>query len=224
MDSREDFPRVSLATVNDWHRLKSNYTSAVLDVLEEHIQSLPPSPERETLLAYTNQYIERVFEMAQPNLRVNGHNFESLDQNEQNTEPFDEALDRRIWSLANTRLQWQKRIAETRRTLPHDFEGTIHTLLNQQRGVDAETTAAIELRTPEDVDPDAFEGMFHLGHLNNSVKTTFSKSEAPHEPPIEEGFQKTAALSEELDQTTASQEERAARARIAAGEMKALKT
>ena len=36
------------------------------------------------------------------------------------TEPFDEALDRRIWSLADTRMQWLKRIAETRRKLPEE--------------------------------------------------------------------------------------------------------
>lgn len=53
-------------------------------------------------------------------------------------EPFDEALDRRIWSLADTRLQWHKRIAETRRELPISIEGTVVDLLEEQRVADAE--------------------------------------------------------------------------------------
>ncbi|KAG6845051.1 hypothetical protein H0H87_001388 [Tephrocybe sp. NHM501043] len=139
--------------------------------------------------------------MAQPNLRVNGQNYESLDENEHNMEPFDEALDRRIWSLADTRLQWQKRIAETRRTVPREIEASLLDLLEQQRVVDAEITAAFhELDAePEDVD-----------------------DVMPRHSYIEEGFHKTVALGEELDQTTMSQEERARRARVATGEVKAL--
>lgn len=52
-------------------------------------------------------------------------------------EPFDEALDRRIWSLADTRLQWHKRIAETRRTIPTEIETTVSTLLERHRELDA---------------------------------------------------------------------------------------
>ena len=44
-------------------------------------------------------------------------------------ELFDETLDRRIWSLADTRLQWHKRIAETRRTIPMEIESTLSVLL-----------------------------------------------------------------------------------------------
>ena len=52
-------------------------------------------------------------------------------------EPFDETLDRRIWSLADTRLQWHKRIAETRRTVPVETESTMKTLLEHHRELDA---------------------------------------------------------------------------------------
>lgn len=51
-------------------------------------------------------------------------------------EPFDETLDRRIWSLADTRLQWHKRIAETRRTVPAETESTMKTLLEHHRELD----------------------------------------------------------------------------------------
>jgi hypothetical protein len=51
-------------------------------------------------------------------------------------EPFDEALDRRIWSLADTRLQWHKRIAEARRTIPTEIEANISKLCDQHKELD----------------------------------------------------------------------------------------
>jgi len=51
-------------------------------------------------------------------------------------EAFDEALDRRIWSLADTRLQWHKRIAEARRTIPKEIETNVSTLIQQHRELD----------------------------------------------------------------------------------------
>lgn len=54
-------------------------------------------------------------------------------------EVFDETLDRRIWSLADTRLQWHKRIAETRRSIPSEIESTVSNLLAQHRELDTAT-------------------------------------------------------------------------------------
>ena len=51
-------------------------------------------------------------------------------------EAFDEALDRRIWSLADTRLQWHKRIAEARRTIPAEIEANISKLHEQHKELD----------------------------------------------------------------------------------------
>lgn len=52
-------------------------------------------------------------------------------------EPFDEALDRRIWSLADTRLQWHKRIAEARRTIPKEIETNLSALIERHRELDS---------------------------------------------------------------------------------------
>lgn len=52
-------------------------------------------------------------------------------------ELFDETLDRRIWSLADTRLQWHKRIADTRRTVPREIEKTLSSLLEQHKELDS---------------------------------------------------------------------------------------
>lgn len=76
-------------------------------------------------------------------------------------ESFDEALDRRIWSLADTRLQWQKRIAETRRKVPMDIENTFTELFEQQRAADAETLARIIAESMEEENADSFgDGKF----------------------------------------------------------------
>ena len=59
-------------------------------------------------------------------------------------EPFDEALDRRIWSLAATRLQWQKRISETRRKLPLEIQATVLELLEEHKAAEAEEIASLQ--------------------------------------------------------------------------------
>ncbi|GLB35221.1 hypothetical protein LshimejAT787_0207860 [Lyophyllum shimeji] len=207
MDSREDLPRVSVDSVQAWHRLKNNCRTAALASLEEHIAAHGLIGERDALVAHTNQFVERTFQMAQPNLRINGQNYESLDQDEQNTEPFDEALDRRIWSLADTRLQWQKRIAETRRTLPQEIATTILDLFDQHRITDGEEMGALGGDTTggEDTEPEE----------NDDALPRYSE--------VEQRFQKTLAIGEEMHQMVASQEERAERMRTVSGEVKALK-
>ncbi len=74
-------------------------------------------------------------------------------------EAFDEALDRRIWSLADTRLQWHKRIAEARRTIPNEIETKVSTLIQQHRELDN-----TDLFQPEDAEePMVDETCEHLG-------------------------------------------------------------
>jgi len=207
MDSREDLPRVSVDSVQDWHRLKTSYRSAALASLEQHIIAHGLTSERDALVAHTNQFIDRTFRMAQPNLRINGQNYESLEQDEQNTEPFDEALDRRIWSLADTRLQWQKRIAETRRTLPQEIATAVLDLFDQHHTTDREEMVTFREGTTGVEDAELEQ--------NNDALPRYSQ--------MEERFQKTLAIGEELHQMMASQEERAERMRTVTGEVKALK-
>lgn len=53
------------------------------------------------------------------------------------TEPFDEALDRRIWSLSVEKMQWDKELAERRREVPVQMESLLEDIL-AQAGTEAE--------------------------------------------------------------------------------------
>ena len=68
-------------------------------------------------------------------------------------EPFDESLDRLIWSLADNRLKWQKRIAETRRTVPQEIELAVGTLLEQHHAADTTTLPPLPDDDEEEEDP-----------------------------------------------------------------------
>jgi len=68
-------------------------------------------------------------------------------------EPFDESLDRMIWSLADNRLKWQKRIAETRRTVPQEIELAVGTLLEQHHAADTTTLPPLPDDDEEEEDP-----------------------------------------------------------------------
>lgn len=67
-------------------------------------------------------------------------------------EPFDEALDRRIWALADTRLGWHKVVAETRRTVPMEIEATFEKLIRQERDADA-ADDDLYISVEEDTEP-----------------------------------------------------------------------
>ena len=187
MDNREDHPRVSVGTVQDWQKLKSYYRAAFIQAITQIASTQGLAREQNVAVAHMeqvyfsliesislsntkfSQWIERTFNYAQPNLRINGNAFESLDESARGTylslnslwlelisglemEPFDEALDRRIWSLADTRLQWHKRIAEARRTIPSEIEANISKLREQHRELDTASASHPDEDMEETVD------------------------------------------------------------------------
>lgn len=66
-------------------------------------------------------------------------------------EPFDEALDRQIWSLADSRLGWHKSLAPTRRTVPREVESTLrefHGRSQQETSMDNDTDMDVDESMP----------------------------------------------------------------------------
>lgn len=79
-------------------------------------------------------------------------------------EPFDEGLDRHIWSLSDQSLQWDGEIARKRREKPVEVERLMRELVEAQKAVDEEEEEAFKrtstgnMAVDEDEHGDATEG------------------------------------------------------------------
>ncbi|KAI0928116.1 hypothetical protein AcV5_005787 [Taiwanofungus camphoratus] len=196
---REDLSRISVDSLQDWQRIKANYTSAALSALDEELAMSGSAAEKDVLLRHLQQFIDRAFDMTKRNLRINGRNFEDVDEDEQEEEPFDEGFDRHIWSLAEQSLKWDREIAAKRRERPKEVETLMEDLLERRRAFDEETV--------DDEEPE-------IVHEDLSA-TTYDN--------VEQVSLQIYAISEELKQSVPVQSERSERVRTVASEMKALK-
>jgi len=201
METREDLHRIAVGNVQDWQILCSNYRHATLASFQSQILAHGLNNETDTLLAHINQYIERTFSIARPNLRVNGQNLESLDENGREMEAFDETLDRRIWSLADNRIKWHTLIAERRRLVPIETERTVTTLLGHHHNLD------------DDALPALLDAEEEIAYMQDDVQTK----------RIEQTLLETSAAVTELDQIISREYERVNRVKIVTTEVKSLK-
>ncbi|KAJ2917600.1 hypothetical protein MD484_g2753, partial [Candolleomyces efflorescens] len=172
MASREEFPKISVDKIENWNRVASNCRKAGSQVAEAlAAEANLSSADRDLVLRYMDEYMNQAFLNSQPNLRVNGHSFASLQSHGDpfaETETFDEALDRRVWSLADTRLQWHKRLAENRRTAPTEIRDSVAQLLEQHRTLDEDNDAALVV--PDAEDNAVVEADLDIASLSESVR------------------------------------------------------
>jgi hypothetical protein len=54
-ESREDIPRISIDTLRDWHRIKANFSKAVLEQFDQVIRQSGLESERASLLPHVQQ-------------------------------------------------------------------------------------------------------------------------------------------------------------------------
>ena len=54
-ESREDIPRISIDTLRDWHRIKANFSNAVLEQFDQAIRQSGLESERASLLPHVQQ-------------------------------------------------------------------------------------------------------------------------------------------------------------------------
>jgi hypothetical protein len=128
-ESREEMQRISIDSLKDWHRMKSNFTKAVFEQFDQGIRQNKLESERASLLPHLQQYIDTTLEKAKPNVRINGKKFEEMNgDDDREIEPFDEALDRETWSLYNQRLQWDLDLATKRRKRPQEVADLFESL------------------------------------------------------------------------------------------------
>ncbi|PBK96584.1 hypothetical protein ARMGADRAFT_701255 [Armillaria gallica] len=202
--SRDDILRVNVDTQADFQRIKADYSRQFLSFVEEQIRTQGLESQRAAMVAHAQQYLDRTFSMAQSNLRINGRN-QSLVEGDPDMEPFDEALDRRIWALADTRLGWHKVVAETRRTVPMEIEATFEKLIRQERDADA---ADDDLDISVEEDTETLPG-------DEFLARRYSK--------IQDELHKAIAETTALDQAIPNQTERSLKYENASAEIKTLK-
>ncbi|KAF7777439.1 hypothetical protein Agabi119p4_3511 [Agaricus bisporus var. burnettii] len=199
---REELLRISVGSLADWEHIKNDLRADALALFRDTLDSEDVQPsERTAVLADFNNFLDDTFSMAEPNLRVNGHNFEKMNNTGQDMEAFDEALDRRIWSLADTRLQWHKRTTRMRREAPEEIQARLSSHLD--RLVKAYHQPIPDMPDQEDEVPDR----------QSPVVST----------EVAEEFHKTSAVVRELGQGMPSQQQRVSLAEKATGELKSMK-
>src|SRR6267154_730227 len=54
-ESREEIPRISIDTLRDWHRIKANFSKAVLEQFDQAIRQSGLESERASLLQHVQQ-------------------------------------------------------------------------------------------------------------------------------------------------------------------------
>ncbi|KAL5518979.1 hypothetical protein ACEPAH_662 [Sanghuangporus vaninii] len=182
---RDELPRVSVETLQDWLRIRENFTSASIAALESRLAERGSEDQQHVFLPHIKQYVERTFQMAKPNLRINGRNFDEYDNDEQDMDQFDEALDRRVWSLSDQRLKWDLEIALKRRGVPMEVETLMRDLMAQQRQHDENLLSGKE--GDMDVDEEALGGQQNLSTLNPEL--------------VEFGAEVQQSLPEQLERT-----------------------
>ncbi|KAJ3998052.1 hypothetical protein F5050DRAFT_1747388 [Lentinula boryana] len=191
--TKEDL-RVSIETMSDWSRVKANYAQAARTALAKELIARDLS-ESSSLSQHLDQFIQNTFRLVQPNLRVNGQSFE---RSEDDIEPFDESLDRHVWSLHDQRLGLQKTIAVTRRIEPSKIEKTMLGSLEQYHKLDALESELEDF--PED--------------LTMDIDDT-----AAFRPEVD-ALLRTAAWAQELSQSIPNQTERTTRLKTVTAELK----
>jgi len=130
---REEIPRIGVDTFDDLERIKADFTRQMLAVFEQKLTASALSTDGDAIKAHLMAWRDRTFEIAKPNLRINGINYEDHTQEADETEPFDEALDRQIWANHDEKLIWDKTLADSRRIKPVQIQKLMEDLLVRQR-------------------------------------------------------------------------------------------
>ncbi|KAJ3937394.1 MAG: hypothetical protein NXY57DRAFT_568781 [Lentinula lateritia] len=193
--SKEDL-RVSIETMSDWSHIKANCAQAAKTSLAKELV-LAGLSESSALSQHLDQFIQNTFRLAQPNLRVNGQSFD--ERVEDDIEPFDEALDRHVWSLHDQRLGLHKTIATTRRTEPWKIEKTLLGSLEQNHKLDG-------------LESEFNDSQEHLTMGIDGVEDL--------QPEVEDALLQTTAWAQELSQSIPNQTERTARLQNVTTELK----
>ncbi|KZO97724.1 hypothetical protein CALVIDRAFT_496881 [Calocera viscosa TUFC12733] len=180
---REDIPRIGVDTFDDLERIQADFTRQMLAVFEQKLAASGLGAEEEAIKAHLMAWRDRTFEIAKPNLRINGVNYEDHNQEVDETEPFDEALDRQIWANHDEKLIWDKTIADSRRVKPVQIQKMMEDLLVRQRveedvepeAEDEEMDESLTMPNLEEVDKTHVQTLAHLDEFPKKVPVLLEK-------------------------------------------------
>jgi len=194
-EQRDEVPRIRLDSMKDWDRIKSNVTKAMSEIV-----SRTSAVEDDAIWVHLKRWIDLMFEDAKLNVLVNGREIEEGEGFGEETEPYDEVLDRRIWTLSKEQIAWDRTLAERRSHTPREIERLVHDLLRRQRELER-----------------------GLSDEYDSVGTKSSpKQSPPHFASAEQALathSSSMSLAAELKETLPSLLERTERALVVAKEM-----
>ncbi|KAJ9119126.1 hypothetical protein QFC22_003617 [Naganishia vaughanmartiniae] len=117
MESQEP-TRIVIEQEKDWIRVRQNLKSVVDSLVDEQLNQTGRNENLELRKQVTRRIqkiMEETFSLAVPNLQVNGHNYEEYLEM---TEPFDQALDSKMFGLNAQKVEWATNTAERRKGVP----------------------------------------------------------------------------------------------------------
>ncbi|KIY69617.1 hypothetical protein CYLTODRAFT_420561 [Cylindrobasidium torrendii FP15055 ss-10] len=131
--SRAAVGKIAVDTPADLERIKQNFVKVTMEVLEKEL-TRSKVDDRDALVANAMAWADQTFDLLRANVRINGASEDDREQEEE-SEPFDEGLDRSIWSLADSRLGWQKKLGELRREVPSEVAARIAKVQGRDEGL-----------------------------------------------------------------------------------------
>ncbi|KAI9634144.1 uncharacterized protein MKK02DRAFT_38816 [Dioszegia hungarica] len=114
--------RINVDAEAEWLKIRGNIERAMMETMEARLGTMPGGATgsaaravRREVEARLGRIREDMFNLAKPNVRINGQAYETFIEA---TEPWDEALDHRMWSIATEKDSWMDEVAVLRKSLP----------------------------------------------------------------------------------------------------------
>ncbi|KAG8904075.1 hypothetical protein FRB99_002311 [Tulasnella sp. 403] len=156
--SRErDQSRINVESIEEWNKIKQSFTEAMSTTLDKKLGAKSTKIERDAVLAHLMHWRDRTFDLAKENVRVNGIDLEKYqdEEEEEELEPYDEVLDRRLWTHFAEGLSWQSTLAKRRREEPLNAERLVEDLIMREINFELENSPPLVGLTPDPQETEA---------------------------------------------------------------------
>jgi len=197
--SRDGSTLIQIDTVEDWERLKSNFTDAIERALDAQLGPTASLAVRDALRQHLFNWRDKTFEIAKGNVRVNGVEAGAA-SGEGDMEPFDEVLNHQVYALEEERMAWEKTISEYRRHSPNDIRRLTEGLFDHEQAI--EYRGSIGPSVTEDLDVNSETTLPNLAEITATHARALSQNRSVLEvaPYVAERATRAPRVAEELMQ------------------------